>query len=200
MDTQNILAQKQMFQMFIEYSSTKFLVNLNIMNQLIENEKKINLEYCIAYAGSYSIENNKLYGTFNAHCQMPSTQAYGIWEWEWNKNHHFEFWMINNRKNAMVMSEGIGYLLWFDQNQLNLFRSNGVTGTIIASANLAIPTGKNLLMKVAREKNGQFLVWVDEALEIDFIDNVYQNSLYMGLYNWDTSGGYVTNLKLTELI
>ncbi len=162
-----------------------------------------------AYDGGYSIIGESLVGTTDAHIQVMSQQAFGEWEWTWNKIGNFEFWLTNTLKNQMVMNTGMGYVLYFsdpsggatNNNTLTLKSSNGGTAAIFASADVSgFTEGTVMNMKVVRYHDGRFLVYIDGNEVIDAVDTTHQNSNFMGLYNWNAGTGYIDNVRLTRYV
>ncbi|MDK2907944.1 MAG: hypothetical protein PWQ87_402, partial [Candidatus Woesearchaeota archaeon] len=152
-------------------------------------------------AGSWEVSNGYLRTTGSqSKIYTPSTQAYGIWEWDMKQTEKQEFWLTNNNQN-MYMSAGQGYLIYFYGGRIYFKRSTGSTTYELGS----VPNtndGSWAHFKVIRHPNGNFKVYKNDVLIFDVTDNTYTTSSYTGMFAWDVSagnGGY-DNIRLTPLV
>jgi len=124
-----------------------------------------------------------------ASINYPSNTAYGTWEFLMGKS--------NNNTNLyfLFIAQGIqSYQInWpIGNNKITLIK-----GSVIASSNLNYNTGV-VKVKITRSLTGLFSVKINDTDIFSASDNSLTTSTSLLLYSTSSSGGFLSNLKITQ--
>jgi hypothetical protein len=138
--------------------------------------------------------------TLNHISNLPSTTAYGVWEFDTIQRTHHEYWPVQNNTTTW-MSSGEGYLLWKDYDGITRFsRVTGGGTTHIAQYTSLVAEGVWWRCRIERARNGLWRIFENGRPMTEVVDNTLTSSSYFGQFFWDVPAntGGVDNLRISS--